>query len=83
MDNPLWRPDEEQIEHANMTAFVRRIREESKLKLEDYSDLYQWSIKITEIAVREMIHGRDVENRDALANPESLELFKNIPELNV
>jgi acetoacetyl-CoA synthetase len=37
--------------------------------------------KITEIAVREIIHGRRVRNRDALANPESLELFKDIPEL--
>ncbi len=38
--------------------------------------------KITEIAVRDIIHGREVGNKDALINPESLELFKNIPELN-
>lgn len=38
--------------------------------------------KITEIAVRETIHGRPVRNRDALANPESLELYRNIPELS-
>jgi acetoacetyl-CoA synthetase len=37
--------------------------------------------KITELAVREVIHGRPVKNRDALANPESLELFKDLPEL--
>ena len=37
--------------------------------------------KITELAVREVIHGRPVKNRDALANPEALELFRNIPEL--
>jgi acetoacetyl-CoA synthetase len=37
--------------------------------------------KITELAVREVIHGRPVKNRDALANPEALELFKNLPEL--
>jgi acetoacetyl-CoA synthetase len=31
-----------------------------------------------EIAVKKMIHGQDVKNRDALANPECLEAFKNI-----
>ena len=37
--------------------------------------------KITELAVREVIHGRPVKNRDALANPEALELFRDLPEL--
>ena len=37
--------------------------------------------KITELAVREMIHGREVKNRDALANPEALDLYKNLEEL--
>ena len=31
--------------------------------------------KISELAVREVIHGRPVKNTEALANPESLELF--------
>ena len=34
--------------------------------------------KITEIAVREIIHNRPVKNIGALANPESLEYFKNL-----
>jgi acetoacetyl-CoA synthetase len=38
--------------------------------------------KITELAVRDVIHGRPVKNVDALANPQALELFKNIPELS-
>jgi acetoacetyl-CoA synthetase len=38
--------------------------------------------KITELAVRDVIHGRPVKNTDALANPESLELFRNLPELS-
>jgi acetoacetyl-CoA synthetase len=38
--------------------------------------------KITEIAVREIVHGRSVKNTEALANPESLELYKNIPALS-
>jgi acetoacetyl-CoA synthetase len=37
--------------------------------------------KITELAVREIIHGRPVRNVDALANPAALELFRDLPEL--
>lgn len=37
--------------------------------------------KITELAVREVIHGRPVKNMDALANPEALALFRELPEL--
>jgi acetoacetyl-CoA synthetase len=39
------------------------------------------SNKISEIAVREVIHGRPVKNTDALANPESLALFRELKEL--
>ncbi|MFI5245938.1 MAG: acetoacetate--CoA ligase, partial [Gemmatimonadales bacterium] len=38
--------------------------------------------KISEIAVRDVIHGRAVANTDALANPGSLDLFRDIPELS-
>jgi acetoacetyl-CoA synthetase len=38
--------------------------------------------KITELAVRDTVDGRAVKNIDALANPESLELFRDRPELN-
>jgi acetoacetyl-CoA synthetase len=37
--------------------------------------------KITELAVRDVVHGRLVKNTDALANPEALELFRNLAEL--
>jgi acetoacetyl-CoA synthetase len=37
--------------------------------------------KITELAVRDVVHGRPVKNVDALANPEALELFRDLPEL--
>ena len=36
------------------------------------------SNKIVELAVREVIHGRPVKNVEALANPEALELYKNL-----
>ncbi len=38
--------------------------------------------KKVEIAVKKIINGTDVSNRDALANPESLDFYKNVPELN-
>ena len=37
--------------------------------------------KIVELAVRDVIHGRSVTNTDALANPEALEHFRNLPQL--
>jgi acetoacetyl-CoA synthetase len=37
--------------------------------------------KITELAVREVIHGRRVVNADAMANPQALELFRELEEL--
>ncbi len=37
--------------------------------------------KIVELAVRDVIHGRAVANREALANPEALDLFASLPEL--
>jgi acetoacetyl-CoA synthetase len=37
--------------------------------------------KIVELAVRDVVHGRDVKNREALANPEALDQFRNRVEL--
>jgi acetoacetyl-CoA synthetase len=37
--------------------------------------------KIVELAVRDVVHRRAVKNREALANPEALELFKDLAEL--
>ena len=39
---------------------------------------YTISGKKVELAVRRIIHGEEVENRDALANPEALELYRNL-----
>ncbi len=38
--------------------------------------------KITEIAVRDVVMGRSIKNVEALANPESLELYRSIEALN-
>ncbi len=37
--------------------------------------------KITELAVRDVVHGRAVKNTEALANPDALALYKDLPEL--
>ncbi len=37
--------------------------------------------KITELAVRDIVHGRPVKNREALANPEALDIYSHLPEL--
>ena len=39
------------------------------------------SNKITELAVRDVVHGRPVKNTDALANPEALVLFSDLEAL--
>ncbi len=37
--------------------------------------------KITELAVRDVVHGRPVKNKEALANPDALALYADLPEL--
>jgi acetoacetyl-CoA synthetase len=42
---------------------------------------YTLNMKKVELAVRKMIHGREVKNKDALKNPEALDFFAHIEEL--
>ena len=37
--------------------------------------------KIVELAVKNIIEGNEIKNKEALANPEVLEQFKNLKEL--
>jgi acetoacetyl-CoA synthetase len=39
--------------------------------------------KLVELAVRNVVHGKLVKNTDALANPEALVHFRDLPELSV
>ncbi len=39
--------------------------------------------KIVELAVRDVVHGRPVKNKEALANPEALALYEGLTELQV
>ena len=65
----------------------RRIRENSSprhvpARIVQVTDIPRTkSGKIVELAVRDVVHGRDVRNREALANPDALEQFKDRVEL--
>ena len=37
--------------------------------------------KIVELAVRDVVHGRPIKNIEALANPEALDLFRDLDAL--
>ena len=80
------RPDV-QLDDALRTRIQREIRDNVTphhvpKKIIQVSDIPRTiSGKITEMAVRDVVHGRPVKNVDALANPEALELFRDLPEL--
>ena len=42
---------------------------------------YTINMKKVELAVRNIIHGKPVTNQDALANPQALDLYKDLPDL--
>ncbi|SMX50728.1 acetoacetate--CoA ligase [Maliponia aquimaris] len=39
--------------------------------------------KISELAVRDVVHGRAVKNTDSLENPEALDRFRDLPDLRL
>ena len=45
---PLWTPDRDTLERANVTAFMRWLREERGLPLADYHALWRWSVESLE-----------------------------------
>ena len=63
-------------EHV-MTMFLCLVKQINK------SDKFVKSGKITELAVRDIVHGRAVKNKEALAKPEALILYENLPQLQV
>ena len=75
------------LDDALAERIRRRIREQASphhvpRKILQVADIPRTiSGKITELAVREVIHGRDVTNMDAMANPGALEWFRGREEL--
>jgi len=80
-----------QADHALDAALERRLRDEIRkrasprhvpAKILTVADIPRtMNGKIVELAVRDAIHGRPIGNRDALANPEALDYFRDLPEL--
>ena len=38
--------------------------------------------KIVELAVRQVVNGEKINNKEAIANPEALRFYENLPQLN-
>ena len=79
---PSGRVTPESFDDALRSRIVKQIRDNTTprhvpAKILQVSDIPRTiSGKITELAVREAIHGRPVKNTDALANPQALKLFE-------
>jgi acetoacetyl-CoA synthetase len=71
-----------------MDKIKRNIREKTTprhvpAKILAVNDIpYTINGKKVELAVKKIIHNQDVENRDALKNPEALDNYSNLEELN-
>jgi acetoacetyl-CoA synthetase len=42
---PLWTPDKDTVERANLTAYMRWLRDTRGLDLDDYESLWRWSVE--------------------------------------
>jgi len=75
------------LDDALRTRIQREIREHTTprhvpAKIIQVADIPRTlSGKMVELAVRNVVHGRPVRNADALANPQALELYRDLPEL--
>lgn len=45
----LWQPSEQAIAHSHMAHFIAKVNEAEKTNINDYADLYQWSIQYPEL----------------------------------
>jgi acetoacetyl-CoA synthetase len=75
------------LDDAMRNSIRRQLRQQASprhvpARIIEISDIPRTrSGKIVEVAVRDVIHGRTVDNIEAIANPEALEAFRNLPEL--
>jgi acetoacetyl-CoA synthetase len=81
---PNERLDEALIQLIRSTIRTNTTPRHVPAKIIQVSDIPRTiSGKIVELAVRNVVHNQRVKNTDALKNPEALNLFKNLPELQV
>ncbi len=75
------------LDGALIDRIRRRIRENTTprhvpAKIVQVQDIPRTrSGKIVELAVRDVVHGRPVKNKEALANPEALDFYADLPDL--
>ena len=75
------------LDDAQRNAIRRQLRQQASprhvpARIIEVSDIPRTrSGKISEIAVRDIIHGRTVSNIEAIANPEALDVYRDLPEL--
>ena len=75
------------LDEALVDRIKRRIRENTTprhvpARIVQVPDIPRTkSGKIVELAVRDVVHGRAIKNREALANPEALDHYRDVPAL--
>ena len=55
MQTILWKPTEEQINHSQMMQFIHFVHDRFNLTIEDYPQLYDWSIEKAEDLARQCV----------------------------
>jgi len=79
---PECKLDEDLIGRIKMAVRTHTTPRHVPAKIIQIEDIpYTLNMKKVELAVRNVIHGKPVTNRDALANPESLDLYEDLQEL--
>lgn len=74
--------DEELVQKIRSTIRANTTPRHVPAKVIQVADIPRTiSGKIVELAVRNVVHGKAVKNKEALANPEALVLFENLPAL--
>ena len=74
VSDAIWTPDARRVAESGPRHVPARIGAVADLPR-------TISGKLVELAVGNVIHGLPVRNTDALANPEALEYFRDLPEL--
>ena len=78
-----------ELNEALVKKITKTIRENTSprhvpAKIIPVADIpYTINMKKVELAVRNIIHGKPVTNQDALANPQALDLYRDLAELRV
>jgi acetoacetyl-CoA synthetase len=78
-DNPLTEELKDALKKAIRSKASPRHTPSKIVSVEDIP--YTLNMKKVELAVKKVIHNQPVKNKDALRNPEALDFYENIKEL--